>query len=66
MAIKTHKRSELRDTLAKRDAAATKTGQAAAARYLRNKELPPTRGNIRAGIAFAILTMAILVIVLAL
>ena len=37
-----------------------------ARRYLRSKEEPPTRGNIRAGLAFAALTIITLVIVLAL
>lgn len=60
------KRSEIRDTLDKRDLAATKLGQAEAKRYLRTKEEPPTRGNIRAGLAFAALTIIVLVIVLSL
>lgn len=37
-----------------------------ARRYLRSKEKPPTRGNIRAGIAFVVLSIATLVIALAL
>jgi hypothetical protein len=63
---KTYTRSELRDRQAKHDAYISKIGQREAARYLRSKEKPPTRGNIRAGIAFAILVVAILVIALAL
>lgn len=60
------KRSEIRDTLNKRELAAIKLGQAEAKRYLRTKEEPPTRGNIRAGLAFAALTIIVMVIVLAL
>lgn len=60
------KRKELSDRQAKYDAYVSKIGQAEAARYLRSKELPPQRGNIRAGIAFLILTIATLVIALAL
>jgi len=60
------KRSEIYDTLNKRDLAAIKLGQAEAKRYLRTKEKPPTRGNIRAGLAFAALTIITLVIVLSL
>jgi hypothetical protein len=63
---KTYTRSELRDRQTKHDAYISKIGQREAARYLRSKEKPPTRGNIRAGIAFAILVVAILVIALAL
>lgn len=69
MAIKTYKRSELRDTLAKRDAAAIKLGQAEAKRYLRSKEQSRPTGLIRkiiAGIVFVVLVAAILVICLAL
>lgn len=47
------------------DAHISKIGQAAAIKYLRSKEVPPTQGNIRAGIAFVLLTAAILVIGLA-
>ena len=60
------KRSEIRDTLNKRDMAAAKLGQAAAKRYLRSKEEPPTRGNIRAGLAFVIMMVATIVVGLAL
>lgn len=73
MTIKTYKRSELRDTLAKRDAAAVKLGQAEAKRYLRAKEQSRPTGLIRkiiagaiAGLAFVVLAAAILVITLAL
>lgn len=59
-------RKELRDRQAKHDAYISKIGQQEAARYLRTKELPPQRGSIRAGITFAILAAAILVIVLTL
>ena len=59
-------RKELRDRQAKHDAYISKLGQQEAARYLRTKELPPQRGSIRAGIAFAILATAILVIALVL
>lgn len=37
-----------------------------ARRYLRSKEKPPQRGTLRAGLAFGLLSIAILVIVLAL
>ena len=60
------KRSEIRDTLNKRELAAIKLGQAEAKRYLRTKEEPPTRGNIRAGLAFAALTIIVIVLALAL
>ena len=60
------KRSEIRDTLNKRDLAAIKLGQAEAKRYLRTKEEPPTRGNIRAGLAFIITMVVTLVVGLAL
>jgi len=63
---KTYTRSELRDRQAKHDARISKVGQREAARYLRSKELPPQRGSIRAGLAFAMLSVAILVIALAL
>lgn len=43
-----------------------KIGQKEAARYLRSKEVPPTRGNIRAGIAFVVLMIMTLIILLAL
>jgi len=59
-------RKELRDMMDKHDAYISKIGQKEAARYLRSKEKPPTRGNIRAGIAFVVLSIAILVIALAL
>jgi hypothetical protein len=54
MTIKTYKRSELRDIMDKRERAATKLGQEAAKRYLRSKEAPPARGNIRAALAFTV------------
>lgn len=60
------KRTKLRRQQDLIDAAASKRGQAEAARYLRSKELPPQRGNIRAGIAFTALSIATLVIFLAL
>lgn len=59
-------RDELRDRQAKHDACISKIGQREAARYLRTKEQPPTRGTLRAGLAFAILAAAALVIGLAL
>jgi hypothetical protein len=64
--IKTYTRKELRDMMDKHDAAVSKRGQAEATRYLRSREKPPTRGNIRAGIAFVVLSIATLVIALAL
>jgi hypothetical protein len=60
------KRTKLRRQQDLIDAAASKRGQAEAARYLRSKEVPATRGNIRAGIAFMMLSTATLVILLAL
>lgn len=60
------KRTKLRRQQDLIDAAVSKRGQAEAARYLRSKELPPTSGNIRAGIAFVVLSIATLVIFLAL
>ena len=73
MTIKTYKRSELRDTLAKRDAAAVKLGQAEAKRYLRAKEQSRPTGLIRkiiagaiAGLAFLILAIAVIFIGMAL
>jgi len=63
---KTYTRSELRDRQAKHDAYISKIGQREAARYLRSKEMPPTNGTLRAGLAFGLLAAAILVIVLAL
>lgn len=59
-------RSQIKDVLDKRDRTARKLGESAARKYLRSKEQPPTRGNIRAGIAFAALTITMLVIVMAL
>ena len=59
-------RKELRDMMDKHDAYISKIGQKEAARYLRSKEKPPTRGTLRAGIAFGLLIAAILVIALAL
>lgn len=66
MAIKTYKRSELRDIMEKRERAATKLGQEAAKRYLRSKETPPTSGNIRAGIAFTLAVGMVILILLVL
>ena len=60
------KRTKLRRQQDLIDAAASKDGQKEAARYLRSKEQPPTQGNIRAALAFLILTIATLVIALAL
>jgi hypothetical protein len=59
-------RKEARDLMDKRDAYVSKIGQQAATKYLRGKEPPPTRGNIRVGIAFAVLTTLVLVLALAL
>ena len=59
-------RKELRDRQAKHDAHVSKIGQREAARYLRSKEAPPTRGNIRAGIAFVVVTGMITLIFLVL
>jgi hypothetical protein len=66
MTTKTYTRSELRDRQDKHDARISKIGQQEAARYLRSKEVPPTRGTLRAGLAFGLLIAAILVVVLAL
>ena len=60
------KRTKLRRQQDLIDAAASKRGQAEATRYLRSKEVPPTRGNIRATLAFVVLSIATLVVVLAL
>ena len=60
------KRTKLRRQQDLIDAAASKDGQKEAARYLRNKELPPQRGNIRAALAFVALSVAVIVIALAL
>ena len=48
----------------KHDAYVSKIGQQEAKRYLRAKEqaIPPTRGNIRAALAFMVLVAAVLVI----
>lgn len=59
-------RKELRDRQDKHDARVSKDGQKEATRYLRSKEAPPTRGNIRAGIAFLIFAITIIVIGMAL
>lgn len=59
-------RSQINDMLDKRDRAARKLGESAARKYLRSKEELPTRGNIRAGIAFALLVIATLIIIMAL
>ena len=62
-------RNELRDRQDKHDAYISKIGQKEAVRYLRTKEQVQPTGLIReviAGIAFAILAAAILVIGLAL
>lgn len=60
------KRKELQDRQAKYDAFVSNIGQKEAKRYLAAREQPPARGNIRAGIAFAALTIVTLVIFLAL
>lgn len=60
------KRKELQDRQSKYDAFVSNIGQKEAKRYLAAREQPPTRGNIRAGIAFVALTIATLVIFLAL
>lgn len=59
-------RKELRDRQDKYDAFWAKKGQEEAKRYLKSKEVPATRGNIRAGIAFMFLSIATIVIFLAL
>jgi hypothetical protein len=59
-------RKELRDRQDKYDAYWSKKGQEEAKRYLKSKEVPATRGNIRATLAFTILTALVLVIFLAL
>ena len=59
-------RSQINDTLDKRDRAARKLGESAARKYLRNKEELPTRGNIRAGLSFFLLTTTVLIIMMAL
>jgi len=60
-------RKQIRDAMDKHDAYVSKIGQQEAKRHLRAKEqaIPPTRGNIRAGLAFVALTIAVLVIGLA-
>jgi hypothetical protein len=64
--MKTYKRSELRDIMNRREAAAKKLGEAAARKYLRKKEeeaRPP--GLIReslAGLVF-VATMAVTVLI---
>ena len=55
------KRSEIRDTLDKRDRAATKMGAAAAEKYLRSKQPLPTQGKIREVLA-ALFTGGIIVV----
>jgi hypothetical protein len=55
---------ELRDRQAKYDAYVSNIGQKEAKRYLTTREEPPTRGNIRAGLALALLAATILVIFL--
>jgi hypothetical protein len=62
----TKTRKQVQDMTDKHDAYISKIGQKEAARYLRSKEVPPTRGNIRAGIAFMMLMTMILIIFLAL
>lgn len=59
-------RKELRDRQDKYDAFWAKKGQEEAKRYLKSKEVPATRGNIRAGIAFMFLSIAMIVILPAL
>lgn len=56
----------LKEKQAKYDAFVSNTGQKEAKRYLAAREQPPTRGNIRAALAFATLTALMLVIFLAL
>ena len=60
------KRKELQDRQAKYDAFVSNIGQKEAKRYLAAREQPPTRGNIRAALAFATFTALMLVIFLAL
>ena len=62
----TKTRKELQDMMDKRDAYISKIGQKEAARYLQSKEVPPTQGNIRAGIAFVIFAFAVIFIGMAL
>ena len=59
-------RSEIRDTLNKRELAASKLGQVEAKRYLESLEQSPTRGNIRAGLLFATAAVLVTVICMAL
>ena len=59
-------RSQINDMLNKRDQAARKLGESSARKYLRSKEQPPTRGNIRAGLSFLLLVIATLIIMMAL
>ena len=56
----------LKEKQAKYDAFVSNIGQKEAKRYLAAREQPPTRGNIRAALAFAALTALTLVIFLAL
>jgi hypothetical protein len=51
MTIKTYKRSELRDIMNRREAAAKKLGEAAARKYLRKKEEAQPSGRIREALA---------------
>ena len=63
----THKeRHALRERQKIIDAKVSATGQKEAKRYLAAREQAPTRGNIRAMLAFTILTALVLVIFLAL
>ena len=62
----TRSRKQIRDAMDKHDARVSKDGQKEAARYLRSKEVPPTQGNIRAGIAFLIFAITIIFIMMAL
>lgn len=61
-------RKQIRDAMDKHDAYISKIGQQEAKRYLRAKEqaIPPTRGNIRAGLAFVVVFLTTLIIGLAL
>jgi hypothetical protein len=69
MTIKVYKRSELRDIMNRREAAAKKLGEAAARKYLRKKEEAQPTGIIREALAtliFVVIMAVILVTTLAL
>jgi hypothetical protein len=59
-------RKELRDRQDKYDAFVTKRGETEAKRYLAAHADAPTKGNIRAALAFVLLIATILVIFLSL